>query len=873
MENLIDKRKEKIFNYLKEDKIWIIYLVLVLIILFGIWIRTRNIWLFQNYSYIPDVDSYLFVRYAQYIVDYGSLMVMDMMRNVPLGANTGIEAWILAYIMAYMYKFFAIFSSNINMMFVAAWYPPIFFGLGLVFFFLLVKRLFNWKIALLSSTLLTIVPAYLYRTMAGVSDKEPLAMFFVFSSLYFYTVAWQSNTLKKSIIFGTLSGLCTGLLSLAWGGVGIVTLILSLFLLIQLLLYKLDRKDFYVYLVWVIISFMFIFTNPRYGGFTGVALNYVYTIPLFIFVMFIINFLVFDLNLFKIKEKLKEKVPLGISLFVISLIFFLIFSTLLFSISAIPKQIGGAINDLFMPEGTSRFQLTVAEGQKPHFDDWISSSAFGVNFSYMGWTYFFLFFIGSILLFYNFIKPIKKYKYILTGVYITFITLFIFSQYSDSSILNGKTFLSRTMYFGSLVGFILTFAIGYIYAYYKDKELFNEILNLDKTYTFIFVWFFLMIIAARGGMRLFFVFAPITTVLAAYLIVNIIDYNLKITNNTNKIIIWGILVFLVYVTFSSFLMTTYGMAKYTGLSYDNQWQAAEKWVKQNTKEDAVFSHWWDYGYWVQTGFNRATVLDGGNYIVYWDHLFGRYVLTGTNVTRALEFLKTHKANYLLVDPSDIGKYPAYASIGSDENYDRFSQIPLLGLNPQQTQETRNQTLYVYSGGGFPLDEDLIYNENIFPKSGAGIVGVILPVSNKENEFAISQPNVALIYNGQQYSLSLGCVYVNNKEYNFENSDLKGCLRIIPTIDGSNNMNYLGAAYYLSPKVKKSIFARLYLLNEDISTFKLVYSDEPTGVPFALYNGRPIGPLKIWEISYPIEIKENLEDLKTDFPSSGLYSII
>ena len=54
--------------------------------------------------------------------------------------------------------------------------------------------------------------------------------------------------------------------------------------------------------------------------------------------------------------------------------------------------------------------------------------------------------------------------------------------------------------------------------------------------------------------------------------------------------------------------------------------------------NAVFGHWRDYGYWVQTLGERATVLDGGNAKSYWNHLMGRYALTGTSNKEALEFL-------------------------------------------------------------------------------------------------------------------------------------------------------------------------------------------------------------------------------------------
>ena len=33
------------------------------------------------------------------------------------------------------------------------------------------------------------------------------------------------------------------------------------------------------------------------------------------------------------------------------------------------------------------------------------------------------------------------------------------------------------------------------------------------------------------------------------------------------------------------------------------------WVRENTSEDAVFSHWWDYGYWITTMSDRATLAD------------------------------------------------------------------------------------------------------------------------------------------------------------------------------------------------------------------------------------------------------------------------
>lgn len=41
----------------------------------------------------------------------------------------------------------------------------------------------------------------------------------------------------------------------------------------------------------------------------------------------------------------------------------------------------------------------------------------------------------------------------------------------------------------------------------------------------------------------------------------------------------------------------------------NDWLDALSWIKQNTPEDSVIAAWWDYGYWIQTMSDRATIAD------------------------------------------------------------------------------------------------------------------------------------------------------------------------------------------------------------------------------------------------------------------------
>src|SRR5690606_26222141 len=95
--------------------------------------------------------------------------------------------------------------------------------------------------------------------------------------------------------------------------------------------------------------------------------------------------------------------------------------------------------------------------------------------------------------------------------------------------------------------------------------------------------------------------------------------------------------------------------------------------------------WWDYGYWVQTIGERPTLTDGAHANEWWDYTTARYLLTTPTPETALSLMKTHNVSYLLIDSTDIGKYGAFSSIGSDETgNDRLSQIPTMVFDGSQS---------------------------------------------------------------------------------------------------------------------------------------------------------------------------------------------
>jgi len=326
--------------------------------------------------------------------------------------------------------------------------------------------------------------------------------------------------------------------------------------------------------------------------------------------------------------------------------------------------------------------------------------------------------------------------------------------------------------------------------------------------------------------------------------------------------------------------------------YNIQWQNAMAWVRENTPQDAVFAHWWDYGYWLQSIGNRATVTDGGNAIVWWNYLTGRHVLTGDNQRDSLNFLWNHKADYLLIDSSDIGKYGAFSRIGSDKDFDRFSFGPLIFLSDKsQIKETKNGISRVYSGGSC-VDGDIVYYQNntkiflpgfSYTESNGDavchsyVIGVILDIAGNNSE-KIEQPSAVFVdlASNQQYKIPIRYVYYKGKLVDYEKG-LEAAVYIIEKLDSnSQGLTYddTGAIIYISPRILRTFLGQVYLLNNSFNNFKnfeLVHTEEnviinsvssqsQTGLGEFVYYQGLLGPIKIWTIKYEGTEKENPEYL-------------
>ncbi|HTZ41676.1 MAG TPA: hypothetical protein VMC07_00510, partial [Candidatus Omnitrophota bacterium] len=550
--------------------------------------------------------------------------------------------------------------------------------------------------------------------------------------------------------------------------------------------------------------------------------------------------------------------------------------------------IGKVYTLLIHPIGATRIGQTVAYYAQPYLDSFISQVSSPL---------FYIFLLGSALVCIEMIKKVKilKHRIYLGILEIAAVMGILFSRYSSGSVLDGVNFLSQVIYF---LGFAILISC-LLWIYYKDRH------KIDESILFLFSWMIIMLITVRAAQRTIFIVVTFIVIVGAYFIVRAGELIGKLKGKDIRYVIGILFILSLILSFgylfgnpftgsSGAVSTSYAQAQQTGPLMNDQWQNAMAWVRNDTPQDAVFLHWWDYGYILQTVGLRTTVLDGGNFNSYWDHLMGRYVLTTPNPDTALSFMKSHNVSYLLIDFSDLGKYSAYSIIGSDSSgIDRYASPPTLESDSTKDYQTANGTMRIYQGSTF-VDQDISYNGLFLPGPSSEdgqvstynsyFVGIAMQYKNANSSaIVIEQPSGIFQYNGQQYVVPLRYVYYNGHIIDYNNG-INATFMIIPSISSGQNggisIDPLGGGIYLSPKVQESLFAQLYLMNdpyhqystlskgdfEDNYIINSLKTQNANVGEFALYQGQLLAPLKIWKVDYPSNIKFNAEFLKP----SGTY---
>jgi len=850
--NEIKKGTWKVYGFVNQKKVQLVlaFLLFLVIIFVGANIRVQNL---PNLidpttgDYTPlALDPYYFLRMSETLIaNDGELPEIDVMRYPAQGV--GWTSDLTPYATVWIYRIMTMFDSSVTLNYANVLNPVIFFVVGLVgFFFLALLLIGNRWAALIASTILVVIPPYLYRTLAGFSDHESIGMAGFFFSLLFFSLGmiWLEKEKSKKYIglAAFLSGIATMFAVASWGGGG-----KFLFMILPLAFFatwfiKKDKKNYdyilfyFLWLLGVLVSAV-PFRESLMGTIGANMLN-----PTGMLTFVALGYIIIETILLKYGRKFGEKVlkyRVFVSFGILAVVGILLYEIFIGSSFNLLMNI---LDKVVNPFGTERISLTVAENKQPYLSDWIGQITRFV---------FYTFLLGNFIICLKIASGIRKRKarFLFIGGFLFFIIGILYSRISPSSFFNGANFWSQALVFISFIAF----AASVIYAYIKSEW------KIDTKWIIMAAWMIPMLLAVRSAIRVFFAIVPFVSLMIPIALFEIGAYAKKSKDNLVKLVLVSAAIILVLglinTTFSFYQSVNY-QAKNQRPSYNLDWQNGMSWVRNNTLEGSIFLHWWDYGYWVQTGGDRPSVTDGGHGNHHWDHLIGRYVLTTPHPETAKSFMKAHNASYLLIDSTDIGKYPAYSSIGNDkDSSDRVSWMPVFNSDRKEIQETGNGTVRLYRGG-FTLDEDVHHGDVFLPGGVAGLGAIVIEKSVLEEgdgggDVVFGQPIGIFVHNNQQYRLPLRYAYIQGNLMDF-GGGVDATAYIFANVYNSQagqQFDMEGAIIYLSKRTQNSLVARLYLMDDPLNEYEeldLVHSQGT--YPFPFYYGGFRGPIKIWKIN-------------------------
>jgi len=900
----ITQRNQRVAGFFKSTKV-LFPIILIIIIILGAYIRLApmrdhgvnpGLWdiTTNDWTLGPDLDPWLFVKNAKIIAEDGSIPAIDTSRNVPLGYDNSRETVLMPYLIFYTYTITNIFTTtDVNMEFAGAILPVILFAFTTLFFFMFVKEVFKSKgttrssvIASISTFIFILMPQILARTVAGIPEKEAAGLLFLFLSLWLFLKSWNTKNTKLYLPLALLAGISTALMRLAWGGAIYLFAVISITVLLSFLFNGVTRRNYIAYTLWMFSSFFTMVISSSWFTLRSLVTLPYTGVCLFIFMVLTINIILWDTSISKLFKnfptKYTTKYKSVISLIVSGLLL-IPFILIIFGYQFILDTIKLLYELLFNPI-SGRWNTTVAENRPPFFGEW--ANTFGPLVGNIR-ILFSLFLIGSVFLFREITKKLNgKIANNLTIVYIILLAGIIFTRLSAQSIFNGSNLISNISFIGSIVLFIVAVLWASLIRSSSDNEGSENINQYNFNFNYILVTIFLILslFTIRSAIRLIIVLAAVVPLFVGYLLVEVYSLYKKVSEESKGKsrsllpLLLGTTLFIlviatVFAAYENHSQITYQAYNHVPNHYTQQWQKGMEWVRTSTPLESVFGHWWDYGYWIQAIGERATVLDGGNVITYWNYLMGRHVLTGDNQDDALEFLYNHNATHLLIDSSDIGKYGAYASIGSNKDMDRSTIVPTIFQDPSQTLETKEGFRLVYPGGLY-LEEDILYDNKLFTVNNAYIQGVIIDVDKDQ---VVTNSTLLILSKNIIYYLPLRYTEFNNILYD-QGKGIPGTLKIITRVGTQGEVSQAGAAIYISPRVTKTLFNHLFLLNDPMDkfpNFKITHIEENLIYLNAKSQGLELGeffyydpiglqgPIKIWDIKYTGKEKMKEEYLDTD----------
>ncbi len=215
---------------------------------------------------LNEFDPFFDYRATKFIVDNGLDAYWkwhDQMSWYPDGRNVPATSQTVLHITAaYLYQ---AFGGGMSLLDFTIAFPAIMGSLTVVVIFALVRVLGGTTAGLFSALLLAFSPSIIQRGNLGWFKSEPLGLFFGLLAIYLFISAIKHKEIKYAIPKAIAGGLILGLANGSWGGIQYFAIPLSIFF-IALPFFRRDLTiPMYVVIAFTIVSLLSSAAFPRPG--------------------------------------------------------------------------------------------------------------------------------------------------------------------------------------------------------------------------------------------------------------------------------------------------------------------------------------------------------------------------------------------------------------------------------------------------------------------------------------------------------------------------------------------------------------------------------------------------------------------------------
>ncbi len=175
-------------------------------------------------NYIPDIDPYYWWRYARNIVEKGRIgdevkdgIQWDNHQLAPVGRPIGPQDKFYPQAIAAFYRVGSVFGGK-DLARTLMFLPVFLSALTTLIVFLITRRIAGNIAAFFAATMVGVHASLIGRTMFGHADSDALIVFMSVLVLWLFIEAFTAKKLKWKLSLAALAGFSTGIYSLSWGG-------------------------------------------------------------------------------------------------------------------------------------------------------------------------------------------------------------------------------------------------------------------------------------------------------------------------------------------------------------------------------------------------------------------------------------------------------------------------------------------------------------------------------------------------------------------------------------------------------------------------------------------------------------------------------